>query len=222
MFEAIHPNGFVDACWPRNLAPEAQSVHASGFIAHKGFDPTVQWVKVTDTGTGDIIGVSQWLIIKDEKPPEFDFDGPPGTWKDEKERLYAQDIYRSFVRYRRDVLRSNNLPIVGKNRYMSPSFSTSEADRYVIVLSIMTVHPNHQFRGAGTMMMKWGNDVADEIKALSVVEATNAGRWLYEKMGYETKHHFAVEASGDSITEVVQRLFFMVRPRALDLDVDHV
>ncbi|KAJ4345861.1 uncharacterized protein N0V89_011996 [Didymosphaeria variabile] len=106
MFEAIHPNG--------NLTPEAQTLHASGFIAHKGFDPTVQWVKVTDTGTGEIIGVAQWLIIKDEKPPEFDFDGPPGTWKDEKEKLYAQDIYRSFVRYRRDVIRNNDLPIVGE------------------------------------------------------------------------------------------------------------
>jgi hypothetical protein len=114
MFEAIHPNGFVDACWPNNLDEKAQQLHASGFIAHKGFDPTVQWTKVTDTETGEIIGVAQWLVLKDQKPPEFDFDGPPGTWKDDTEKLYAQDIYRSFVRHRRDVIRNEELPIVGK------------------------------------------------------------------------------------------------------------
>ena len=114
MFQAIHPNGFVDACWPRNLSAEAQSIHAAGFIAHKAFDPTVQWVKVTDESTGEIIGVAQWLIIKDQKPPELDFDGPPGTWRDDQEKLYAQEIYRSVVRFRRDLLREEALPIVSE------------------------------------------------------------------------------------------------------------
>jgi hypothetical protein len=35
-----------------------------------------------------------------------------------------------------------------------------------IVLSIMTAQPKHQYRGAGTMMMKWGTDLADEIGAM--------------------------------------------------------
>lgn len=114
MFEAIQPNGFVTACWPRNLVPEAQSLHAGGFIAHKLFDPTVKWTKITDTETGEIIGVAQWLVIKDEKPPEFDFDGSPSTGKDEGEKLYAQDIYRPSVSHRRNVLRNESLPVVGQ------------------------------------------------------------------------------------------------------------
>lgn len=91
-------------------------LHASGFIAHKSFDPTVKWTKITDTDTGEIIGVAQSLVIKDKNnPPEFDFDGPPGTWKDEGEKLYAQGIHRSFVSHRRSVLRSESLPIVGQS-----------------------------------------------------------------------------------------------------------
>jgi hypothetical protein len=114
MFEAIRPNGFVDACWPNNLDPEMQKLHANGFIFHKNMDPTVAWTKVTDTETGEIIGVAQWLILKDQKPPEFDFDGPPGTWENDTEKKYAQDIFRSFARHRRDVIRNEDLPIVGK------------------------------------------------------------------------------------------------------------
>lgn len=29
----------------------------------------------------------------------------------------------------------------------------------------MTVAPEHQYRGAGTMMMQWGTDIADAIGA---------------------------------------------------------
>jgi hypothetical protein len=114
MFEAIHPNGFVDACWPNNLDAEAQKLHASGFAFHKSMDSTVTWTKVTDTETNEIIGVAQWFILKDQKPPEFDFDGPPGTWENDTEKEYAQDIYRSFVRPRRELIRNEELPLVGK------------------------------------------------------------------------------------------------------------
>jgi hypothetical protein len=56
MFSAIRPNGFVDACWPANTTPERHAFHAKGFIAHKNWNPSVVWSKVTDTDTGAIIG----------------------------------------------------------------------------------------------------------------------------------------------------------------------
>jgi hypothetical protein len=30
----------------------------------------------------------------------------------------------------------------------------------------MTVDPQHQYRGAGTLMTKWGTELADEMNAL--------------------------------------------------------
>jgi hypothetical protein len=167
MFQAISPNGFVDTCWPNGDKPEALQLHASGFIAHKGFDPTVKWSKVTDTATGEIIGVAQWLIITDQKPPEFDFDGPPGTWENDTEKKYAQEIYRSFVRHRRELMRKEELPIVGKWRCRRTMWSrTARLTELHVVLSIMTVNPKHQYRGAGTLMMEWGTKLADELGAL--------------------------------------------------------
>ena len=113
MFEAILPNGYIEVCWPDGLDEESQKRHAAGFIAHKNMDPTVTGTKVTDKKTGEIVGVAQWLIIKDQKPPEFDFDGPPGTWSNDYEKRYAQEIFRSVTRYRREAIRDNDLPIIG-------------------------------------------------------------------------------------------------------------
>jgi hypothetical protein len=54
------------------------------------------------------------------------------------------------------------------------------------------------------------------ISGKSVVEATLAGRWLYEKSGFTVKQHYSVEASGELFRGIAERLFFMVRPRAGD------
>ena len=46
-----------------------------------------------------------------------------------------------------------------------------------------------------------------------MVESTVQGRWSYEKSGFVVKEHYSVEAAGKA---VVERLFFMVGPRASD------
>ena len=75
MFEAIHPIGFVEAYWPDNLTKEGQQRYAGGFFAHKKMDPTVVWTKVIDSDKGKIIGVAQWLVYRDQKPPQLQWDG---------------------------------------------------------------------------------------------------------------------------------------------------
>ncbi|KAF2649419.1 hypothetical protein K491DRAFT_698110 [Lophiostoma macrostomum CBS 122681] len=195
MFEASLPNPFIEACWPNGRDAEAQKRHAAGFIAHKNMDPTVTWTKVTDTETRQIVGVAQWFVFKDNKPPEMDFDGPPGTWKTDDAKKYAQEVYALVTSHRRQVIRENDVPIV--------------------VLSIMAVHPKHQHRGVGTMLMKKGMHMADEMKALSVVDSTVAGRPLYDKFDFHVKHHYyPIPACKSCGRGDVLELFFMVRPRA--------
>lgn len=48
----------------------------------------------------------------------------------------------------------------------------------------MAVDPSYRGRGVGEALMHWGLARADELGLESLVEATTAGRWLYEKVGY--------------------------------------
>ena len=48
----------------------------------------------------------------------------------------------------------------------------------------MAVHPDHQHRGVGTMLMEWGIRHIDGRNLESFIEATTAGRRLYEKFRY--------------------------------------
>ena len=50
---------------------------------------------------------------------------------------------------------------------------------------IMFVDPEYQRRGAGTMCMKWGTALADQLMLPCWIEASPKGEGLYRKFGYE-------------------------------------
>ncbi|CEJ80261.1 hypothetical protein VHEMI00457 [[Torrubiella] hemipterigena] len=54
----------------------------------------------------------------------------------------------------------------------------------LLYLSLLATHPDHQGRGAGHMILKWGEEEAARLGLTSYLEATAAGRPLYEKHGY--------------------------------------
>jgi GNAT superfamily N-acetyltransferase len=49
----------------------------------------------------------------------------------------------------------------------------------------MVVHPEHRGRGIGGLMMAWGNEHLDEMGIEGFLEASDLGRALYEKWGYQ-------------------------------------
>lgn len=56
------------------------------------------------------------------------------------------------------------------------------------VLHILVTDPAEQRRGAGALLLKWGAEKADKAKLPSYLEASERGRPLYARFGYEPKH----------------------------------
>ncbi|ORX96237.1 hypothetical protein BCR34DRAFT_438243, partial [Clohesyomyces aquaticus] len=192
-FEAMGGRSeFVNAVWPGGNTKEGQEMTVQRFLYLKSVLPSTRWLKVTDTDTGEIVGVAQWDVYEDTKPPELVVDGPPGAWKTDEDKEFAQAIFESFMQERWKFIRENDVPI--------------------LALNIMTVAPKHQHKGVGTLLQKWGTDLADKIGAACVVEATNEGRWLYEKGGFVVQRHLTVEVPEKFQDRPKQRVFFMTRP----------
>jgi len=61
-------------------------------------------------------------------------------------------------------------------------------------LSALITDPKHQRRGAGSMLIKWGTDIADAAGIECCLEATETGRPLYERHGFEVARELPVEA----------------------------
>ncbi|KAM0433868.1 hypothetical protein ACHAPT_003811 [Fusarium lateritium] len=51
-------------------------------------------------------------------------------------------------------------------------------------LAFISVSPNHQRRGIGRKLVQWGIDRSEEEGIAAVLEASDAGKPLYEKMGF--------------------------------------
>lgn len=53
---------------------------------------------------------------------------------------------------------------------------------------MLVTDPEHLRRGAGRMLVTWGIERADKAKLPSCLEATEEGKPLYAKLGFEPVH----------------------------------
>ncbi|KAB8294787.1 hypothetical protein EYC80_006748 [Monilinia laxa] len=64
-------------------------------------------------------------------------------------------------------------------------WETEEEKEGTFTLDILAVDPEYQRRGAGRLLVRWGTAIADELGYMAIVEASEAGRHLYESEGFE-------------------------------------
>lgn len=64
-----------------------------------------------------------------------------------------------------------------------------------VILGTLTTHPDHHRRGAGGMLVRWGNERADELGLESYLEGSRDGRGLYQKCGFRPVREFSCDLS---------------------------
>ena len=115
VFEAFGDDyEFVNTLYPGHQTEAGHIKITSRFIALKYSVPNTHWIKAVDVASGEIAGFSMWTVIDNEKPPEVELDGPPGTWTSEEEKDYCRAMHRALVSDRRRIIRNNTLPIMSK------------------------------------------------------------------------------------------------------------
>jgi hypothetical protein len=117
MFDAFGTHyEFVNALYPNHDTPSGRKAIAAKFrLMHKAATNTY-WIKAVVTASGKAAGLAMWTSIEREenKPPEKDLDGPPGTWPSEEMKEYCRAMHRDVVAGRRRLILVEEVPIVGK------------------------------------------------------------------------------------------------------------
>lgn len=62
-----------------------------------------------------------------------------------------------------------------------------------LVLAFLSTHKDHQRQGAGEAIVKWGLGQGDQLGIPVYLEASKAGRPLYEKLGFRALGEIIVE-----------------------------
>ncbi|KAI9801613.1 MAG: hypothetical protein M1825_003292 [Sarcosagium campestre] len=133
-------------------------------------DAADTWLKVTDADTGKIVCAANWKIYASyvEKPKQH----VPADWHQGSEREQAEKIIDDFFERRRRNCK----------------------EAHVLLYILFTI-PEYQYKGSGTMMVKWGCDLADHMFLPMWVESSTQGYKLYESNGFRTveQAHFKTE-----------------------------
>lgn len=57
------------------------------------------------------------------------------------------------------------------------------------------VDPDHRRRGAGSLLVEWGTNKADEMGVEAFVESTDIGKPLYDRHGFASMNDYTLKPS---------------------------
>jgi len=133
-------------------------------------DPTVRYLKVTDTDTGELIACAKWnLYLSERSEAEL-----------ERARRICQLIPEQDTPAMAEIL-----DLVHEQR------RNCMGTRPHLLLSNLVTRPAHRRRGAGSMLIQWGLDYADGKELTVYLEASEETRLLYEKFGFQVFSEFS-------------------------------
>ncbi|KAL9091713.1 MAG: hypothetical protein Q9165_004789 [Trypethelium subeluteriae] len=151
-------------------------------------DPSSHWIFVRD-GSSDslkVLGACQWRFYEQNPFPYGMPDVKATWWPEGGARDLASEFARKCLSPRAAWM---SRPHTGVSSLVPLSLGcsigkVSSAHTLDTGLSWCVVLPTHQKRGIGQALMAWGLRKTDELGLESYIEATPAGRKLYERCGF--------------------------------------
>ncbi|KAK4551888.1 hypothetical protein LTR86_010789 [Recurvomyces mirabilis] len=124
-------------------------------------------LKATDDSTGDIVGGIKWCFYRRGYDYATDNTRPSLESYSTENGAYRQDVLNAIVQKRVEM-------VTGPH----------------VLLDLLFTDPDHQHQGIGSQLVRWGCGEADRTNMTAIVEASPAGRRMYEKHGFVV-HEFS-------------------------------
>ena len=195
--ETLAPNGISPAS--RNIMIENNRKDLCN--SHCAF------MKVVDTDLGnEVIAFAKWFIYRKERPKSEWDRTDSREWGPDWNLEALQEFFGQLGAKKRKHVAG--MPHCCKQR---TTLVDEDQLAYFSALFLLDTHPNHQRRGAGTMLVQWGANVADEAGLCCYLEGTSAGYSLYQKMGFKDVDVVDIDM-GRWGKEGIYRHVCMIRP----------
>ncbi|KAI1075801.1 acyl-CoA N-acyltransferase [Whalleya microplaca] len=174
--DAYAPNPFNRVLFPGPFPPEARDCRVKEISEQLRDDKTTRWLKVVDTNLDgeQMIAFAKWHIYT-EKPQPTPRAFGPGCNVEACELLFG-----GIANQRANILR--------------------EKAEYVF-LHLLHTDPQHQGRGAATLLVKWVMEEAKKLGLVAYLESSQAGHSLYKKCGFRDVECLSVDMSKWGATE---------------------
>jgi ribosomal protein S18 acetylase RimI-like enzyme len=131
-------------------------------------DPAVHYLKIMDTKTGEMIATAKWSVCRGCGEERFETDNQTYHLIPEQKTSAMAKIL--------GLLREQRRLCLGMRPHMH--------------LSDLATRLAHRRRGAGSMLIRWGLEKANEKGMEAYLEASEQTRLLYEKFGFKVAEQF--------------------------------
>ncbi|KAF4552486.1 Hypothetical protein D9617_10g074680 [Elsinoe fawcettii] len=200
-----HPSGnqsqgFLDIFYPNGITPGItawnRETHLKGCQTENFF---FHIVRDTSLPGNPVVGTIRWQLVPEAKSAK--------TMKAEEEEAAKE---RQSERHIPDV--NHDRFDIFRVAQFKGKLDNIAGMPYLYLKSICT-HPDHQRKGIGKVMMRWGLKKADELDVPIYLEASPAGRRLYEQSGFVSRGYLDWDASKfDGINEPFLNLAMLREP----------
>lgn len=185
--------------------------------------PHVHHLKVVDTENNDeIIACATWEIFENGRSDEElkELEQPYEPIEEERERFGAiqRDFFGGYLRrVRRELGKTPHYcELLPPRRDAYPSLHPSPWQMLTpgatTVLGLLVTHPKHHRRGAGGMLIRWGTAQADKAGLICFLEATETGRPLYKRHGWEDQETVSLDLSKYGSTGIEKNTTMIRQP----------
>jgi len=151
--------------WTRDPSPETFALMAQDRLKDLRVPDTVHHKVVdADIDRETPIAFASWHIFRNQRSQEeLDTSCVIPDMYPERNRAAVVDFFSRLFEVKKEVM----------------------GVRPHIYLEMLATHPDHQRRGAGSMLVQWAADEADRLGLEVFIEASPPGRILYSKFGFE-------------------------------------
>lgn len=132
---------------------------------------------------GRTVGIAVWSM-HNLPIPFSNSNSAAGSQAHAEKNTKQEDETPPFVppELRLDALSSLLIPL----RAAQPDIMPTSHPPY-LMLNQLATHPSHQGRGVGSLLLNWGLQKADEEGLVCYLNASEAGKRMYEKRGFEVR-----------------------------------
>lgn len=156
-------------------------------VVNKG----ILYLKCVDIATGEIVAGARWRCVKPADP-----NATERTWEEVEEGFKRTEPYEEsdpdLFHALHDLFNENKREIL--------------QNRSHYVLDTLVTLPQHERRGAGSMLVRWGTERADEANVEAYLEASPMGAPMYARHGFEPMKRVALDLTkygGDEVLEFI-------------------
>jgi GNAT superfamily N-acetyltransferase len=181
---SVYFASFIDS-FSMSMFPRTPEVRTwwEGDLGQAFTDPHARMIKVVDDESGEIAAFAKWVLPATDS--EHKEDEPLPEWPEGSDKELCQNFFSGLLETKKRLMGSR--AYYCKCRLSATTRYSVSDDNGFVDLEMLATHPKYQKKGAASMLIRWGTELADAADMPAYLDGSPVGVALYRRYGWVEK-----------------------------------